>query len=86
MFHELTGWQCPGCGSQRMIHSLLHGDFAAAWHYNALLLILIPVLAIMLFLELTKNRFPKAYTVINSLPSILTISGAIVIWGILRNI
>lgn len=31
----LFGINCPGCGSMRMIYSLLHGDFAAALHYNA---------------------------------------------------
>lgn len=41
-FLELTGWQCPGCGSQRAIHFLLNLDFAAAFRENALLVISIP--------------------------------------------
>ena len=28
VFHRLTGLQCVGCGSQRMLHALLHGDIA----------------------------------------------------------
>ena len=32
----LLGIDCPGCGSLRMIYSLLHLDFGAAVHYNAL--------------------------------------------------
>jgi hypothetical protein len=32
----LFGIDCPGCGSLRMIYSLLHLDFAAAMRYNAL--------------------------------------------------
>ena len=31
-FLVLTGLKCPGCGSQRVIHSLLNGDIASAWH------------------------------------------------------
>ncbi len=26
IFHSVTGYHCPGCGSQRAIHSLLHLD------------------------------------------------------------
>lgn len=32
----LLGFNCPGCGSSRMLYSLLHGDILAALHYNAL--------------------------------------------------
>jgi hypothetical protein len=32
----LLGIDCPGCGSLRMLYSLLHGDVPAAVRYNAL--------------------------------------------------
>lgn len=86
LFHELTGWYCPGCGSQRMLHALLHGNIADAWHYNALFVALIPILIPMVYLELRKNAHPRAYAKMNSLPVILTIAGAIVAWGIARNL
>ena len=35
--HATTGLYCTGCGGQRWLSSLLHGDFEAAWHYNQLL-------------------------------------------------
>lgn len=38
MFHSLTGAYCPGCGSQRALHSLLHLDFAGVISYNFLFL------------------------------------------------
>jgi len=42
----LTGIQCPACGSTRMVHALLHGDVAAAFHFNAVMLVFgLPVLA-----------------------------------------
>lgn len=37
-FHSLTGAYCPGCGSQRALHSLLHFDFAGIISYNFLFL------------------------------------------------
>ncbi|WP_229795930.1 DUF2752 domain-containing protein [Saccharothrix coeruleofusca] len=44
--YALTGIQCPACGSTRMVHALLHGDLAAAWHFNAVMLVAgLPLLA-----------------------------------------
>ena len=37
-FHSLTGLHCPGCGSSRALHELLHGNFIEAIRLNALLL------------------------------------------------
>ena len=37
-----THWLCPGCGSTRALHSLLHLDFQSALHYNALFTLLFP--------------------------------------------
>ncbi|HNU79074.1 MAG: DUF2752 domain-containing protein [Prolixibacteraceae bacterium] len=35
-FYILTGWYCPGCGSQRAVHSFLHGRFDDVIAYNFL--------------------------------------------------
>ena len=43
-FHYMTGYHCPGCGSQRAIHQILHGDLMAAFWINPLLLLSIPIL------------------------------------------
>lgn len=37
-FFALTGLKCPGCGSLRAIHKLLHFDFGVAFAYNWCLL------------------------------------------------
>lgn len=44
MFLELTGLQCPGCGSQRALHALLNGDVPAAMAFNPFLVVSIPYL------------------------------------------
>lgn len=41
-FHLVTGLHCPGCGSTRAVHELLHGNFAGAFRHNALLFVLLP--------------------------------------------
>lgn len=40
----VTGLECPGCGSQRAIHQLLHGNFKAAWGLNPFLILSIPLM------------------------------------------
>ncbi|MDR1810932.1 MAG: DUF2752 domain-containing protein [Prevotella sp.] len=41
-FHALTGLQCPGCGGQRALSYLLHGDILKALRYNAFLVVGLP--------------------------------------------
>jgi len=43
-FNTLTGLYCPGCGSQRAISSLLHGDVMQAIGFNVLMVASLPVL------------------------------------------
>lgn len=46
--YALTGLKCPGCGSQRALHALLHWDIRAALHYNAMLIVSIPYILLSL--------------------------------------
>lgn len=43
-FRLLTGFTCPGCGTTRALHEILHGHFTAAFMLNPLLLLAIPFL------------------------------------------
>jgi len=45
LFHRLTGLNCPGCGSLRAIHQLLHGNVFEALRFNALLVLSLPLFA-----------------------------------------
>ena len=45
VFHKSTGLLCPGCGSLRALHQLLHGNLVGAIHFNALLVAAIPLAA-----------------------------------------
>ena len=42
--HSLTGLNCPGCGTQRALHALLHGHVGIALHDNAFAILALPVL------------------------------------------
>jgi hypothetical protein len=43
LLHEATGLLCPGCGSLRAAHQLLHGNLLAAVHLNALFVLSLAV-------------------------------------------
>lgn len=47
-FYALTGYKCPGCGTLRAIHALLHFRVAAAFKLNPFLFFSIPVIVGML--------------------------------------
>ena len=42
-FFGLTGCYCPGCGTLRALHQLMHGNVAAAFGYNAYAMLALPV-------------------------------------------
>jgi hypothetical protein len=46
LFRSLFGFQCPGCGSLRAAHQLLHGDLAAAWALNRTVFVALPLAAL----------------------------------------
>ena len=87
MFHSLTGAYCPGCGSQRALHSLVHLDFTGVISYNFLFL---PAALILIyhysrpFLNRTFNwKLPNIFYLKNTPWVILTI---VVIFWIARNL
>ena len=59
----LTGLYCPGCGSLRAMHALLHGDIGRAWAMNPLMMVTLPFLTYGLvseaLLELRGSRLPE---------------------------
>lgn len=85
-FLSLTGYKCPGCGSQRAIHALMHGDVVSAFKYNALLLIAIPWIALCLFGETQRTRNPRLYARINAPLLMWFFLILVVLWWLLRNI
>lgn len=46
-----TGLECPGCGSQRAIHQLLHLNFTSAFRYNAFMVIALPYIFLGIYLQ-----------------------------------
>ena len=85
-FHSLTGYKCPGCGSQRAVHALLHGHVAAAFGHNALLFIVVPWIALCLFAEGQRLRNPRLYARLNAPLLVWLLLALVLLWWLLRNI
>ncbi|MFD0895149.1 DUF2752 domain-containing protein [Luteolibacter ambystomatis] len=51
LFHQWTGFHCPGCGMTRATFALLHGDILKAFRYNPLGVVLFPIALIGVLLQ-----------------------------------
>ena len=85
-FYLLTGCKCPGCGTQRAIHQLMHLDLKKALEYNALMVCSIPLLLLLLVSDYFKERWPRMYVWSRNPVLSWTILAIIILWWILRNI
>lgn len=81
-----TGTDCPGCGSQRMAHALMHGDIAGAWKANAYALCMLPLIGVLLVAELFRNRHPRFYRRLHSPSVIWGLAVSVFIWWVGRNL
>jgi uncharacterized protein DUF2752 len=85
--HYLTGWYCPGCGSLRAIHALLHGNLQQAWAMNPLTVVLLPFLtyglASEVLMALSGRRFPQPMLSAAAIRGLCTV---ILLFGVIRNL
>ena len=86
-FHQLTGLQCPGCGSLRALHQLAHGNIAAAWRFNPLLLAIMPLAGWLALRELVRVAFGWRWPGIITRPIVgWSLVVVTVAFGIARNL
>lgn len=50
----LLNKECIGCGITRAIQHFIHFDFVAAWTFNKLVVIILPILIYVWIVQLTK--------------------------------
>ncbi len=87
-FHKYLHLDCPGCGSQRAIHALLHLNLQKAMGYNLLLVLSLPVLALQLFFKIyayfTKRNVVLRFWYNPNTPKIIFV--IVVMFWIARNL
>lgn len=77
-FRSLTGWRCPGCGITAICLDLLHGRFSPSHNWG--LALLAPWLALLAWAERRgrRSRLTRALA--------WALVGALLAWGVLRNL
>ena len=75
LFYALTGLHCPGCGTLRGLHQLLHGNLIAAFGYNPYTMLALPVIGYAFLSALLLSAYGKR------LPTVFV--HPILIWGLL---
>lgn len=87
VFKWITGWDCPGCGSQRAVRALFAGHPWEAWSYNLLLPFIMVYLLLLLILPSVKGTGAKrVYGAVTSAPAVWILLSVVVVWWIVRNI
>lgn len=87
-FKYLTGYSCPGCGSQRAIHEILHFNFFKAFQYNALLILSIPYLLVgfAFNFDKVKTKYPRTRNFLFGQKAIFVVLAIVICFFIFRNI
>src|SRR5690606_33528020 len=88
-FHAITGFKCPGCGSQRALHDLLSLDISAAFYENQLMVLSIPYIITGLIFDWTDSssaNFLKWRQRLFGKTAIFIILAIIIAFWVLRNI
>jgi len=80
--HALTGLHCPGCGTLRALHALLHGDVARAFSFNPLMMLALPVLIPAMVLSMLRRSIGGSLRP----RTIHAIWITLMLYGVLRNL
>ena len=85
--YSFTGLYCPGCGSQRALHQMVHGNIIQGIRYNYLLPLLIVVLIYQGFISVMNKVFHKSYyNMFHSSLAVKILLVIILLFWILRNL
>ena len=75
IFYALTGLHCPGCGTLRAVHQLLHGNLIAAFGYNPYTMLALPIIGYAFLSALLLSTYGKRLPTVFFHPAL--------IWGLL---
>ena len=86
LFHATTGLLCPGCGSLRAMHQMLHGNPGVALRCNLLLVLSFPVVSGFAIRYGWQKLQHKPFAMVIRPVWIYAVAAALVLFSILRNL
>ncbi len=88
VFHEITGFYCPGCGITRLLFELAQGHIKEAFGYNQLVFILLPFLLLYIIYIFYMYITDKKDKILTRIPNYVYIILLIIVlaWGVIRNL
>jgi hypothetical protein len=85
-FHQLTGWNCPGCGGTRAAYQLLHGHLRTALRDNALFILALAALAGRGLWFAVRRVCHQPATLAVPPAALWTFLAVTIVFGVLRNL
>lgn len=87
LFYSLTGLHCPGCGTLRGLHQLLHGNLLGAFGYNPYSMLALPFIGFAFLSALVATTWGKRLPAVFIHPNLIWgLLGAVVAFWVLRNV
>ena len=86
-FLYFTGCYCPGCGTLRAMHRMLHGDATGALGYNVLAVLVSPILFAVGIDGVARSFGSRLLPAINVSPRVAWAALAVIVgFWVLRNV
>lgn len=83
---QLTGYDCPSCGVQRAIHSLLHLDVERAFWLNPFIFVVAPYIVLLILTTLCKGEvFCRMRQYVQRRVVVYSYIALYFIWWVVRN-
>lgn len=88
IWKDLTGTECPSCGTQRALHSIMHGEIMKALRYNCFFVISVPYAAVVVLCSWYnyKNIFGKIKLIVFDSLVLKIYTLLYFLWWIIRNV
>ena len=84
-FYQISGYQCPGCGSQRAFHELLHLRIFEAIKQNVLFVLAIPYVLLIFYTSFHQEKYRKLRQMLMGNKTLLILLVVAILFGIFRN-
>lgn len=86
--NQYLGFLCPGCGSQRAVHQLLHANIGEAFKANPLLVASLPYLLVALVFEnkIIRTKYSALRKVLFGRNAIIVVLIIITLFTVFRNL